>query len=141
MKKHNGEKVVGTDYRRKDIDKNNFDLFLKQYLNVRGSPADNFMTGSVSEFKNQKWNNKIYKFKLNETVFLSKKADWSDKSASSSFSKPSVHGSYGEKKYTVSRRLLRLTRKHKQYVQGKLNNINLPKSTNNVCSIFNFDIF
>ena len=117
---YNNEKIPGTTYRRKTINKTNFYHFLGQQMGlVVGQDLElKFNTFSVRSFVNKVWNKKIFKFQLGDKVRLARKANWkdADEKHKGAFEKTSYRGYFGTNIYTVSSRQLRTTRKRDRLV-------------------------
>ena len=112
-KEYNTVKIPGTSYRRQAVSKENFNHFLGQLLKT-DDPELTFNSFKAGPFANKKWNKKIFKFDLGQKVLLGRKANWKEAEEKAGiFKKASVVGGYGAKKYTISGRQLRGTKKKK----------------------------
>lgn len=115
VREYNSQKIPGTSYRRQAVSKENFDHFLSQVFGTRDYDLD-FSSFAVQPFQNERWNQRIFKFRLGDRVRVSRKADWTDPENRNAFKKVSLVGGFGGKIYTVSGRQLRSDRRRKKWV-------------------------
>lgn len=121
MNDYNDDKIMGTSYKRKSVDRSNFNHLMQQITNMV-NPDLLYNMSHVAPFHNENWNKKIFKFDLGEKVLLSRLANWKksegdlDKTPSKVFLKASTHGGFGTKQFTISGRRLHVRKGHKNYV-------------------------
>jgi len=111
QREYNREKIEGTSYRRQAVCRSNFLHFLSQLLNIK-DPELHFNSFKAGPFVTEKWNLKIFKFKIGQKVLLARKANWKEREEkSTAFTKASVVGGYSSKLFTISGRQLRRSKK------------------------------
>jgi hypothetical protein len=109
---YNNEKIPGTSYKRKAVNKHNFEHFASQLL---GKNMENrFSSFKAGPFAHKDWNKKIFKFDLGEKVLLARRANWNAKT--SHFLKVSEKGGFGKQLFTIESRQLRADKSFRQYV-------------------------
>lgn len=120
---YNNQRIEGTSYRRKNIERANFLHFAGQLLKT-DDPEMTFHGTQVSPFKTESWNKQIFKYNLNQKVLLARRANWKLRQAgerelgqrADTFAKPSMEGGFSDKKYTISGRQLRMDKSQKVLV-------------------------
>lgn len=101
----NKEKVPGTQFRRIDIDDSNFFEFLDELYDLKDATLS-FNTRSLNmNSLSPGWQNKLFKFKLNEEVFVSR----SSLKEKNTFEKTSMTGGFSKKIYIIVDAFLRST--------------------------------
>ena len=117
---YNAEKIAGTEFRRRQVGRENFSPFLQQLMKTK-EPELLFTGSSAGEFLNKDWNRKIFRFQLGQKVLLARRANWkkfadNPEKKSYTFLKASTKGGYGDKQFTISGRQLRVTKGFKKMV-------------------------
>ena len=115
----NQRKVRGTNYVRKDIDRDNYYDFLSKVFKVKDATLLlNAPTIKADKIFSKKWSNRFFRFKLGERVLVSKRASglYNEDSA---FPKPSVHGAFLKGVYVITERLLKKNLDWSMLVPGK----------------------
>lgn len=121
MDAYNDDRIAGTSYKRKSVDRANFDHLLQQIYKTK-HPDLLFNMSRVAPFSIERWNKKIFKFDLGEKVLLARTANWkkfegdTDKMPSKVFLKASTHGGFGKQEFTISGRRLNVRKGHNKYV-------------------------
>ena len=119
---YNAEKIAGTSYTRKSVQASTFNHFLSQLLKLRGGEAElenRFSGFKASPFLNERWNTRVFKFKLGDKVRLSRAANWKAESGEKKagiFERASSKGHFSRAVYTVSGRQLRTNKKRDSMV-------------------------
>jgi len=117
---YNAEKIAGTDFRRRQINNENFYTFLAQFLKT-DDPELLFNGSRTGDFLSEKWNKKLFRFQLGQKVLLARRSNWKKFEGdpdhkSYTFLKASTKGGFGDKVFTVSGRQLRATKGFKKFV-------------------------
>lgn len=117
VNEYNKEKIEGTSYTRQGVNRSNFLHFLSQLLKIE-DPELQFNGFKLGEFEQEKWNKKIFKFKLGETVVVARNANWKfGEEKLGQFGKVSMIGGFGTKIFTISGRQLRMNKAQNRYVE------------------------
>ena len=105
---YNSRPVTGTNVRRSSVNKNNYPHLLQQTTGLE-DPTALFNLGDSSNFS-EKLGNRLFKFKLEDTVLLSREANYLLKpNEKGIFVKPSMQGAFGPIVYRVVQRTLKNT--------------------------------
>ena len=116
VEEYNNEKLAGTSYKRKAVNRENFDHFLTQFLKTK-EPELLFNGFKAGPFENPEWNKKIFKFDLGQRVLLARRANWKDAEQKlGAFTSISTEGGFGPVIYTISGRQLRASKNFKAFV-------------------------
>lgn len=114
MDTYNSQKIKNTSYTRKAVHRDNFNHFLAQLLRCNESDLEMKFNGfKVSEFSNEDWNKKIFKFQLGDRVRINRKALWTNEGSEKhkgTFEKISMKGAYTTATFLVIGRQLRSTK-------------------------------
>jgi hypothetical protein len=113
VKAYNNEVVPGTNFKRKNLNKKNFETFAKQLMKEPELDT-RFNAFKAGPFRHKAWNDLIFKFRLGQKVLLSRKADWSTRQQA--FVKISELGGFGKKIFTISGRQLRANKRYDRYI-------------------------
>jgi hypothetical protein len=103
LDEYNSKNVTGTRIQRKTVNKSNYVRVLEQVYRTKNPEAlQNIQTGSNYSPGLRK---KLFRYSLGDLVVLANRANYTKKL--SAFSKPSVAGSYGQKKYAITRQRMK----------------------------------
>lgn len=113
---YNAEKIAGTSYRRRAVQKGNFDHFLEQLFKTDDAELL-FNAAKAGPFERESWNRRVFRYDLGDRVLLARSANWKESGEKlGAFGKATMRGAFGAKSYTVSGRQLRVDRSRKRMV-------------------------
>lgn len=107
---YNKQKILHTSFRRDQVTPNNFETFLSQ-LKKDAEPEMNFHMSRAGPFSIERWNRRLFKFDLNQRVYILKKIDWTVFHGKRKFLKGTQDGTWElTKTFTISGRQLRASK-------------------------------
>lgn len=126
-KAYNRQIIPNTNFRRDQVNPDNFEKFLSQLKGGDPQPEMNFHFARAGPFIQERWNRRLFKFDLGQKVWTLAKTNPSVDPKKREFLKANVYGVWDKKKeYTIAGRQLRSTKQGHLIPVYSLKEFNVP---------------